>query len=211
VALDGQRLYVAMAGAHQIWLLDIDRGEIRPFAGSGPEMVRDGPADQAAFAQPSGIALAPDGCLYVADSEASTIRRIEDLDGSPQVGTVCGSGDLFGFGLRDGTGEDALLQHPIGIAAAADGMLYVADTYNHAIRRVDPSTGTCITLFGNGEPERLAELFPGQALSPASPDTPCLFEPEGVWAREGELLVADTNNHRVLVIDLATGRRHSVL
>ena len=211
LALDGETLYVAMAGAHQIWLFDTGTGHIRPFAGAGPEMVRDGPAEQAAFAQPSGIALAPDGCLYVADSEASTIRRIDDLHGSPLVTTVCGSGDLFGFGLRDGTGQDALLQHPIGIAAADDGMLYVADTYNHAVRRVDPSTGSCVTLFGNGEPERLAELFPGQALTPAGPDTPCLFEPEGIWAREGELLVADTNNHRVLAIDLASGHRRDAL
>jgi hypothetical protein len=88
-------------------------------------------------------------------------------------------------------------------------MLYVADTYNHAVRRVDPSAGACVTLFGNGEPERLAELLPGQTLSPASPDAPCLFEPEGVWAREGELLVADTNNHRVLAIDVSTGHRRN--
>ncbi|MGN6378818.1 MAG: alkyl hydroperoxide reductase [Gaiellales bacterium] len=211
LALDGSRLYIAMAGAHQIWLLDSETGLIEPFAGAGPEMVRDGPAAEAAFAQPSGICMAPDGCLYVADSEASTIRRLDDLSGSPRVSTVCGSGDLFGFGLRDGIGGDALLQHPIGIAAGADGMLYVADTYNHAIRRVDPATGECVTLFGNGEPETLAELFPGQPLAPAGPDAPCLFEPEGVWVREGEVLVADTNNHRLLSIDLTTGeRRHAI-
>jgi sugar lactone lactonase YvrE len=207
LALDGSRLYIAMAGAHQIWLYDTATGHIGPFAGAGPETVRDGPADQACFAQPSGIALGPDGRLYIADSEASTIRLLEDLDGSPRARTVCGSGDLFGFGLRDGAGPDALLQHPIGIAAAPDGLLYVADTYNHAIRRVDPRTGECVTLFGNGEPERLAELFPGAPLSPAGPDTSCLFEPEGVWVAGGDLLVADTNNHRLLRIELASGRR----
>lgn len=210
LALDGSRLYIAMAGAHQIWLYDTDSGQIGVFAGAGPETVRDGPADQACFAQPSGIALGPDRRLYIADSEASTIRLLEDLDGSPRARTVCGSGDLFGFGLRDGAGPDARFQHPIGIAAGVDGLLYVADTYNHAIRRVDPGSGDCVTLFGNGEPERLAELLIGQALTPASPDRPCLFEPEGVWVDGGDLLVADTNNHRLLRIELASGRRHAL-
>jgi DNA-binding beta-propeller fold protein YncE len=209
LAWDGRRLYVAMAGAHQIWAYDPGAERIGVFAGTGREIHRDGPAESACFAQPSGLALL-DGALYVADSEISTVRVIHDLDGRPEAGTVCGSRELFGFGDRDGAGSEVLLQHPIGIAADS-GVLYVADTYNHKVKRVDPATGECRTLFGNGEAERLPELVPGYDLAPAGPEVPCLFEPEGLAVRDGSLLVADTNNHRVLAIDLATGVRRALI
>jgi hypothetical protein len=148
--------------------------------------------------------------LYVADSEISSIRAIAPLGAGARVRTVCGSGELFGFGDRDGTGEQVLLQHPIGIAAG-DGTLLVADTFNHKVKRVVPETGACITLFGNGEPERLPELVPGYALEPASPAGAAFFEPEGLAVQGGGLLVADTNNHRVLAVDLTSGERHVVI
>lgn len=201
LALDGERLFVAMAGSHQIWALE--GREASPFAGTGHELRRDGPAESAAFAQPSGLALA-DGLLYVADSEVSSVRAINLA--SRTVRTVCGSGELFGFGDRDGVGEEVLLQHPLGIAAGPGG-LFLADTFNHKLKRVDPSNGECRTLFGNGEPERLAELLPGAPLAPASAEDPVGFEPEGLAVDGGELLVADTNNHRILGIRLADGTR----
>jgi DNA-binding beta-propeller fold protein YncE len=205
LAWDGRRLYVAMAGSHQIWTFDPASGAVAPFAGTGAEVGLDGPAHAAAFAQPSGLALL-DGVLFVADSEISSIRAISGLDGEPVVRTVCGTGELFGYGDRDGAGSAALLQHPIGIAAG-DGALYVADTYNHKIKVVDPATGECATLFGNGEPERLPELVPGYPLARADAVTPGLFEPEGLAYREGALLVADTNNHRLVAVSLADGAR----
>jgi hypothetical protein len=205
LAWDGRRLFVAMAGSHQIWAYEPDADRIAPFAGTGHELRRDGPAGQAAFAQPSGLALL-DGSLYVADSEISSIRAIDDLDGEPTVRTVCGSGELFGFGDRDGVGAEALLQHPIGIVAG-DGVLYVADSYNHKVRRVDPRTGECVTLFGDGTPERLPEVLPGARLLPATPDAPAFHEPEGLAVLDGELLVADTNNHRVVAVRLEDGAR----
>lgn len=211
LAWDGARLYVAMAGSHQIWSYDPRApGLIGPFAGNGRELRIDGPAATAAFAQPSGLALA-EGVLYVADSEISTVRAIEDLDAKqPRVRTVCGSGDLFGFGDGDGVGDEVLLQHPIGIAAG-DGALYVADTYNHKVKRVDPATGRCETLFGSVEPERLPEVPPGYSLKPAQRDIPAFFEPEGLSVRDREILVADTNNHRVVAVTLATGERRALL
>lgn len=209
LAWDGERLYVAMAGSHQIWLFDPVSGVAGPYAGTGREIRLDGPARSASFAQPSGLALLG-AVLYVADSEISSIRSISDLGGAPVVRTVCGSGELFGFGDRDGAGERALLQHPIGIAAGA-GVLYVADTFNHKIKEVDPATGGCTTLFGNGEPERLPELVSGEALRRADPATPAFFEPEGVAWRDGELLIADTNNHRVLAVNLADGSRRVLI
>src|SRR5205807_36942 len=71
----GKQLFVAMAGHHQIWVMDLDKKEIGPYAGNGRENIRDGPLYAACFAQPSG--LATDGkSLYVADSEVSAIRRV---------------------------------------------------------------------------------------------------------------------------------------
>jgi hypothetical protein len=206
---DGRQLLIAMAGTHQIWFCRPENGMTGVFAGTGMERRVDGPVAGAAFAQPSGLALL-EGSLYIADSEVSSIRGIDDLSEDPIARTVCGSGDLFGFGDRDGTGGEVLLQHPIGIAAG-NGVLYVADTFNHKIRRVDPATGRCATLFGGGGAERLPELVPGYALTPAAPDVPALHEPEGIAWRDGELLVADTNNHRVLAVSLGDGGRRVLL
>ena len=66
------------------------------------------------------------------------------LGPEPVVSTVCGSGDLFGFDDRDGVGDAVLLQHPLGIAAG-DGVLYVADSFNHNVKRVDPRARECRT------------------------------------------------------------------
>jgi len=127
-------LYIAMAGPHQIWMLDLDKNEVSTFAGSGREERRDGSVQEAGFAQPSGIAS--DGKkLYVADSESNIIREI-DL-ASRTVKTLVG-GDLFEFGDVDGTGDDVRLQHPLGIVTFGNKVL-IADTYNHRIRRIDPA------------------------------------------------------------------------
>ena len=131
VALVGQRLYIAMAGTHQLYTLDFSTGEIARFAGDGRERAKDGPDLQASFAQPSG--LATDGrILYVADSEASSLRAVE-LAEHGNATTLAGNGDLFGFGHTDGAGTVARFQHPLGVALHGD-MLYVADTFNNLIR-----------------------------------------------------------------------------
>src|SRR5207247_2493540 len=103
----GRMLYIAMAGPHQIWKLDLDKKEVSTFAGSGREARRDGALLEAGFAQPSGITT--DGrALYTADSEANIIRAI-DLNKN-QVRTLAG-GDLFEFGDKDGMGDEVRLQH----------------------------------------------------------------------------------------------------
>jgi DNA-binding beta-propeller fold protein YncE len=221
LAWDGRRLYIAMAGSHQIWVLDPETGMLRVFAGAGPEAARDGPAARACFAQPSGLALGAFGAggaggtlsderLFVADSEASSIREISRLREDPFVRTVAGSGDLFGFGDRDGPGRAALFQHPMGVAAGG-GRVFVADTFNHKVKVFDPSSGTVSTLFGDGTAERLPEVVPGRPLRPASPTTPAFFEPEGLAWRDGELIVADTNNHRILAVALEGGSRRVLM
>ena len=192
LALNGASLYIAMAGSHQIWVLDLSTGRLSVFAGTGREGIDDGPARQATFSQPSGLALAGRN-LFVVDAEASALRRI-DLE-SGLVDTLVGTG-LFDFGDGDGPFEVAQLQHPGGIAVLGDGTLLVADTYNHKLRRVDLSERRVTTVAGSGEPG------PGNRVG----EDTLLNEPSGVAVSGDLVLVADTNNDRLLRYDAARGR-----
>ena len=185
LCLVGDKLYIAMAGDHQIWLLDLARDQMGTFAGSGKENVEDGPLDEAAFAQPSG--LASDGTtLFVADSEVSAIRAVP-LQGRGEVRTLVGRG-LFEFGDVDGHGNQVRLQHPLGVAYRG-GKLLIADTYNSKIKVLDPSKRDCFAFAGE----------PGGWLS-----YPLLNEPGGLSVAGDRLYVADTNGHRIQIIDLNT-------
>ncbi|HEX6940830.1 MAG TPA: thioredoxin-like domain-containing protein [Longimicrobiales bacterium] len=177
----GGAVYVAMAGPHQIWRLDAATGDIAPWAGTGAEALHDGSREEAALAQPSG--LATDGRrLFFADAENSAIRWV-DLGPTAAVRTIIGTG-LFDFGDRDGVGDAVRLQHPLGVAWH-DGRVYLADTYNGKIKVVDPEERTCRALpVGEGG----------------------LWEPGGLDVAAGRIYVADTNHHRVARVDLAGGR-----
>ncbi|UOB11569.1 redoxin domain-containing protein [Streptomyces sp. HP-A2021] len=135
------KVWIAMAGVHQLWAYDPAEGTVAVTAGTTNEGLVDGPGAEAWFAQPSGLAATPDR-LWLADSETSALRWV-DPDGS--VHTAVGTG-LFDFGHRDGAAGQALLQHPLGVTALPDGSVAVADTYNHALRRYDPATGEVTTL-----------------------------------------------------------------
>jgi thiol-disulfide isomerase/thioredoxin len=124
------RVWIAMAGIHQLWTLDPRTGEVAVAAGTLNEGLLDGPASEAWFAQTSGLAVDGDR-LWPADAETSSLRWI---DSSGEVHTAVGTG-LFDFGFRDGAAADALLQHPLGVAVLPDGSIAVADTYNGAVRR----------------------------------------------------------------------------
>ncbi|MBI4702644.1 MAG: redoxin domain-containing protein [Deltaproteobacteria bacterium] len=167
----GEAIYVAMAGSHQIWRLWPRAGQIEIYAGTGVEALLDGPVRKSAWAQPSGLS-ARGSTLYVADSETSAVRAI-DL-GRDEVRTPVGQG-LFDFGDGEGDADAALLQHCLGVAAVADGVL-VADTYNGKIKRLT-----------EGEPGQIRTALGG------------LSEPGSVAvAPDGSWIVADTNAHRVL-------------
>jgi hypothetical protein len=187
---DGQALLIAMAGSHQIWAL-IGERELGVFAGNGREALVDGPRAEASFNQPSDLDVMM-GHLVVADSEASAVRAIR-LDEDPRVFTLVGLG-LFEFGDVDGAGSDVRLQHPTGLAAD-EQRIYIADSYNHKIKVLDPGEGEVVTLAGTGE----AGAADG-ALAAAT-----FYEPEGLALDGDRLYVADTNSHAVRVIDLAAG------
>ncbi len=180
------QLFIAMAGSHQIWQL-LETKILTTYAGSGAEGWADG-TTYAAFAQPSGITTDRES-LFVADSEISSIRAI-GLDIS-EVKTICGSGDLYDFGDVDGTGETVRLQHCMGITFTKN-TLWIADTYNHKIKRVNPTTGFCKTVLGDGNPGH-------QDGKNAQ-----FFEPSGLTATQTHLYIADTNNHTIRRVDLQT-------
>ena len=124
-----------MAGIHQLWRFDPVTPALSIWAGTRNEGLLDGPLDEAWFAQPSGVTVGPDGSLWLADAETSALRRVSTAG----VETVVGQG-LFDFGHVDGPAAKALLQHPLGVTVLPDGSVAVADTYNGAVRRYDPST-----------------------------------------------------------------------
>ena len=177
LALVGDTLYIAMAGIHQLWTLDVPSETAALFAGSGAEELHDGPHAEAALAQPMGLALAPDA-LLVADAESSAVREV-DLNMSGSVRTIVGTG-LFDFGHVDGVGERVRLQHPQGLAVAEDGRVLVCDSYNDALRWLDRAEREVSTWVSG------------------------LHEPGGIAIGAQRVYVADTNAHRIAVIDIGS-------
>lgn len=187
----GYRFWIAMAGSHQIWEMQLDSNRVSTYAGTGAEACVDGQLHESAFAQPSG--LTTNGReLFVADSEVSSIRGVGLVDNLP-VRTICGSGELFGFGDVDGEGYSVRLQHCLAVEYTQD-YLWVADTYNHKIKRVEISTGNCQTMLGDGE----AGYEDGQGTATR------FSEPSGLSATSSHLYIADTNNHVIRKVELAT-------
>lgn len=178
IALNGGTMYVAMAGVHQIWSVDVSSGRAQVYSGSGVEELHDGPHATAALAQPMGLCLAGDVVCFT-DSESSAVR-VADVSGDGGVRTIVGTG-LFDFGDLDGEGDAVRIQHPQGIALAADGRLLVADSYNGALKWIDRAT-------------RRSEVF-----------IRGLHEPTGVAISGDTIFVAETNRHRIVRVDALTG------
>ena len=189
-------LYIAMAGTHQLWQMDVSGGTIEPFAGTGAEDIVDGERLEALLAQPYGLALDGNN-LFFADSETSAIR-VAKIGTGGRVVTLTGTG-LFAFGDRDGIGKDAVLQHPQDVTGAP-GEVYIADSYNHKIKRMDLKTLRITTVAGDGN-QGTAD---GDALN-ANFD-----EPAGISYRDGAVYVADTNNHRIRRLDIESGTVETV-
>ncbi|MFE7619872.1 NHL domain-containing thioredoxin family protein [Streptomyces sp. NPDC057496] len=167
------RLWIAMAGVHQLWTYGPGTGTVRAEAGTTNEGLVDGPAAEAWFAQPSGLAVSADGTrLWVADSETSALRHVERDGTGFAVRTAVGTG-LFDFGHRDGAAGQALLQHPLGVTALPDGSVAVCDTYNHALRRYDPVDDEVTTLATD------------------------LREPSDAVLVDGDLVVVESARHRL--------------
>ena len=187
LALDGRLLFVAMAGTHQIWIVDLDRGSWRlPYAGSGREARADG------IGRRRGVCAAVRAgdrrrarCSSPTPSRTSSARsrcrrRID-------VRTLVG-GDLFEFGDRDGVGDDVRLQHPLGVAVAPAAALFIADTYNHRIKRARRR---------DAARRGIRRQRRGRARPTVRPQPATFYEPGGISATSDALFVADTNNHAI--------------
>jgi DNA-binding beta-propeller fold protein YncE len=173
IAADGT-VYVADGiGSHRIRAMSVD-GRVRTLAG-GIRGFADGAGSDARFDTPSGLAIAADGTMYVADTGNNAVRRIA-RDGS--VTTLAGEGTA---GLQDGQGREARFNGPLGIAVDASGRVFVADTYNDRIRVVEPD-GIVRTIV----PEIRFDTPSGVAVDAA-----------------GYVYVADTRNRTIQQIDPA--------
>ncbi|HIG30507.1 MAG TPA: redoxin domain-containing protein [Verrucomicrobiales bacterium] len=200
VLYHNQKVYIAMAGTHQIWVYDIDSKTCTNFSGNGSEqnLNHDDPL-KAAWAQPSGLTF--DGSeMFIADSESSAIRSVSLLSGKTR--TLVGGEDasprnLFDFGDLDGVGDQAMLQHPLGVLYLEKMMkVLVADTYNHRIKLMDPASRKIEKWVGSGE----AGYLDGKGVEVR------FSEPSGfAIGPEGKtVFVADTNNHKIRVIQTET-------
>jgi hypothetical protein len=178
IARTGDEIAIAMAGNHRLYMLDRRTGAAHAFAGSGAEEIHDGALATAALAQPMGLCT-DDGTIYFADAESSAIR-IADAAPEGNVSTLVGTG-LFDFGDVDGEGATVRLQHPQGIVRTPDGRLLIVDSYNDALKWLEPATRR-VTTWVRG-----------------------LHEPGGAAVGAGVVYVADTNAHRIAVVSLASG------
>lgn len=177
------RVWVAMAGVHQLWTFDPRAGTVEVAAGTTNEGLLDGPAAGAWFAQTSGLAADGDR-LWLVDSETSSLRYLQD----GEVHTVVGSG-LFAFGFEDGPARSALMQHPLGVTVLPDGSVAVCDTYNGAVRRL-ARPGVDDARRGG-----LSTLAVG------------LAEPSGAVLAGEHLLVVESTGHRLTRVPLGSVAR----
>ncbi len=187
---NNREITIANAGSHQLLTYNIDKKTLRVFAGNGRESIDDGKYPQNSLSQPSGLSVW-DGKLYFVDSETSSLR-VADQHGD--IKTLIGTG-LFDFGFKDGPQGTGLLQHSLGLHADADGV-YIADSYNHAIRFYDYKTKSVTTVSGNGKTGADMGNLAATRFN----------EPNAIIKIGSRLLVADTNNNRLLWLDRKNNR-----
>lgn len=191
LSLNDGVLYIAMAGFHQLWALDISENSIIPFAGDGGEDIVDDLKDSARLAQPYGIEVSNNAIFFI-DSETSALR-VSAIAEQGRVVTLVGKG-LFDFGDYDGVGKEALLQHPQGLAVHND-QIYIADSYNNKIKSVAIGSLQVKTAAGSG---KAGDMNGHLKIAQFN-------EPAGIAVSGERIYVADTNNHKIKIIELNTG------
>ncbi len=176
--------------------VDAAPDDIAAFAGNGTSGTSGdgGPATAAQLSGPLAVAVGAAGNVFVADGANSRIRRV---DGANVISTVAGDGTL-GFGGDGGLATAAQLGEPLGIAVDASGNLFIGDTGNHRVRRVDVGTGVITTVAGNGTAGYAGDGGPATAAR--------LNRPRGlVVDAAGNLFIADAFNNCVRRVDALTG------
>ena len=161
-------------------------GVVSTFVGSGVAGSANGTGTAAQFEKPTGLAIDGSGNLYVADESNHRIRKITPAG---VVSTFAGTGVA---GYAEGAAAAAKFLYPAGVAVDADGNVYVADSENHRIRMIAAADGMVTTLAGNGVSGFNDGVFSNAQFS----------SPQGISvSAAGSVLVADTGNHRIRVID----------
>ncbi|HZX48523.1 MAG TPA: hypothetical protein VFF47_04815 [Nitrospirota bacterium] len=191
IATDGVYLYVADAGNHVIRKVEINSGSVVTLAGKrGQSGYHDGIGVNAMFNAPSGITVR-DNMLYVADTDNHLIRRVNKNSG--EATTIAGTETVAG--KTDGRGASAQFNFPFGITSNGE-FLYIADTYNHSLRRLSIPTGEVITLAGKSGESGYRD---GSLLDSR------FFYPSDLEIKGNELFIADLGNDLIRVIDLPQG------
>ncbi|MCY4566656.1 MAG: hypothetical protein OXE40_19510, partial [Gammaproteobacteria bacterium] len=198
VALDANgNLYVAEVQNSRVRRVEAATGVISTVAGTGATGFSGdgGPAVDASLDRPAGLGLDASGNLYIADTGNQRIRRVDAATGVMSTFAGTGEGD---FGGDDGPAVDAQLRTPTGVAVDANGNVFIADLYNHRIRRVDADTGVITTVAGTG-----IEGFGGNG-GPAVDALLSMPSDLSVDAN-GNLYIVDSNNLRIRRVDADTG------
>lgn len=192
IALDGKgSLYVADIGNHRIRRIDLATGIVTTFAGTGErEPTPDGaPLAGTPLNGPRALAFASDGDMYVALREGNAVYRVDMA--ARTLHHVAGTGGK-GYGGDGGPARSATLAGPKGIEVGPDRALYLADTENHAVRRIDLASGIISTVAGDGSPHDGPDGDPLQCG---------LARPHGVYVDSaGNVYIGDSENHRVRVV-----------
>ena len=196
---DMGNLYVSDFLNHCIRKVSVE-GLVSTVAGSGQDGFADGASDVAQFNYPRGIVLDASNNLYVADSWNHRIRKIDAA--THEVSTYAGGGTDIGVGsagsLKEGKADVARFYTPSGLSIDLEGNLYVADPFNHRIRKIDANQNVS-TLAGGGliGPNR------GSFLD-GIPTSGRLNTPTDVcWTSSGKVLIGDTFNNRVRLVDMS--------
>jgi streptogramin lyase len=138
LAIDGRAMWIALREGNSVWRMDLDRGTLHHVAGTGRKGYGDGDAKTATFDGPKGIAVGPDGTIYVVDTENQAIRAIDAKRGA--IATVAGAGPKHrGYNGDDREATTAHLNRPHGICVGRDGAILVGDSENHRVRVVRPT------------------------------------------------------------------------
>ena len=191
VAVDGAgNVYIADRETHRIRKVD-STGTITTIAGTGEYGFGGdgGPAAEAQLGAPNGVAVDGAGNVYITDRDNGRIRKV---DSTGTITTIAGSGE-YGFGGDGGPAAEAQLSGPFGVAVDVAGNVYIADSFNNRIRKVD-STGTITTIAGTGE-----RGFGGDGGPAAGAQ---INLPYGVAVDgAGNLYIGDTENNRIRKVD----------
>ncbi|MGH1506522.1 MAG: SMP-30/gluconolactonase/LRE family protein, partial [Acidimicrobiales bacterium] len=166
---------------------------ITTIAGNGSDGFSgdNGPATDATLRYPSGVAVDNDGNLYIADTINQRIRRIDAATGT--IATIAGTGTA-GFSGDNGPATNAELRNPHGVAVDSDDNVYIADTDNDRIRRIDAANGTITTIAGDGNGMYGGDGGPATNASMSSPYDVAVDD-------GGNVYIADALNSRIRRID----------